>query len=406
MKIMVRKGYAMLMMIMGMFAGASAHSELPNWISGKSTKEASAVDERDISVFTNWMKDNSLPPLEYLISKCNKHQVVILGEMHEIRDNLLFLIDAIPVLYERGKVTCIGLGVCNSEDNAKIERLVTAPEYDEKLALEIARSQNWGIWGFKEYWDVLRAVWELNQRVPRGQPKMRVIGIDRKMNAILFFKKEKGMLKDPDELAAFKKQLPLFEKRDQLMAEQIETEIISKGERGVVLVGNMHAFTHYRQPGGKDGKFVSEWARMGYILYEKHGEKIFQITLHLHYASPATVDPTYRGDKPVLTDLIEAIMERRGNVPVGFDVFASPLATIRDSGSYLFHYQPKVIFAEVCRGYIFLAPRKELGHCQWIKDFVSQEMFVDNKDFFEVRFNKKFSNADELNEFISAALGH
>ena len=214
------------------------------------------------------------------------------------------------------------------------------------------------------------------------------------------------MLKEPDELAAVKKQLPLIEKRDELIAEQIETEIISKGERGVVLCGNAHAFTHYRQPLVEDGKFVSERApRMAYILHEKHGEKIFQITLHLGLTndSPALVDPTYRGDKPVLIDWIEAIMEKRGNVPVGFDVFASPLATLRDSGSYYFHYQPKVIFAEVCRGYIFLAPRKELGRCQWIKDFVSQEWFVDNKDFLEVKFNKKFSNADELNELFSAA---
>jgi hypothetical protein len=190
------------------------------------------------------------------------------------------------------------------------------------------------------------------------------------------------------------------------MAEQVEDEIIGSGERGVVLVGNMHAFTHYRQPVVKDGKFVSEASpRMAHLLHERHGERVFHLTLQLADISPSLADPSYQGEKPRLVDLVEEVMAKLGNEPVGFDVFASPLATLRDSRSYYFHYQPDVVFADVCRGYLFLAPRKELRHCEWIPGFVSDHMFSENRDFLEARFSRKFASAKEVNSTFAAASG-
>ena len=94
-------------------------------------------------------------------------------------------------------------------------------------------------------------------------------------------------------------------------------------------------------------------------------------------------------------------MTRRSIGPVGFDVFSSPLASLRDSASYYFHYQPTVVFSDVCRGYVVLVPWRRIRHCDWIPGFITFEMFNANKDFFDARFNKKFSSANEVNEFFS-----
>ena len=279
---------------------------------------------------------------------------------------------------------------------------MTAPTYDETLALSIARSNNWHIWGWKEYWDLLRTVWQINQTIGSTQSKLKVVGIGRKMNLILNFKGGRGMLRDSAETTAYKAQLPRLLGNDSLMAYEAEKEILQKRLRGLILVGNMHAFTHYRQPLVTDGKYVSQRTpRMGYLLYQKYGDRIFQITLHLDEMSPVIVDPSYKGPNATLPALIETLMTRRGTGPIGFDVFRSPLASLRDSGSYYFRFQPEVLFADVCRGYILLVPWRKIQHCDWIPGFITPEMFNANKDFFDARFSKKFSSGDEVNEFFS-----
>ena len=376
--------------------------DAPQWVKTNLPKDVSALDRTDSLFLQSWFNQNALPAMEYLISKCKQHQLVVLGEMHEIQNNLLFLKDALPILHQKADLNCLALEVCNAEDNADLERLVTSPTYDEALALSIARSNNWHIWGWKEYWDLLRAVWQINQSVGNNHNRMKLIGIGRRMNLILHWQGSHGMLRDSVETNAYKAQLPLLVRNDSLMAYEAEKEILKKGLRGLILVGNMHAFTHYRQPLVKGGKYVSEVPpRMCYLLHQKYGDRVFQITLHLDEMTPASVDPSYKRSDPTLPALVETLMTRRSIGPVGFDVFSSPLASLRDSASYYFHYQPTVVFSDVCRGYVVLVPWRRIRHCDWIPGFITFEMFNANKDFFDARFNKKFSSANEVNEFFS-----
>ena len=57
-------------------------------------------------------------------------------------------------MYHDAGVRCLALEVCTHEDNEIIEQLITASEYDQELALKIARNQPWQSWGGKEYWDI------------------------------------------------------------------------------------------------------------------------------------------------------------------------------------------------------------------------------------------------------------
>ena len=40
------------------------------------------------------------------------------------------------------------------------------------------RDNLWLIWGFKDYWDVLRAVWSFNKDLSDDQEKITVIGLE------------------------------------------------------------------------------------------------------------------------------------------------------------------------------------------------------------------------------------
>ena len=310
-----------------------------------------------IPAFSNWLDGNGKDPVDYIVGKCRDHDLVIVGEHHYIKPYCELFTRALPGAYKKAGVRVVALEVCNAEDNEKIARLIAGKTYDTELAYDIARSENWGLWGYKEYWDILEAVWDLNRSLPPGAEPMRVVGIDRKMDFQLDSLWRAEKLKDPALIEKAKNQPDIY-KRDDWLVENIENETFAKGAKGIVLVGLNHSFTHYAQPMlDKEGKLKGEWPRMGKILSGKYGDKIFQIGLHGAHNPPSVIDKTDKGAEPVFSGLIETIMAARGGKPVGFDVVGSPFAGIRDSRSYYFHWQPEMSFVNICRGYVFLEAR-------------------------------------------------
>ena len=66
-----------------------------------------------------------------------------------------------------------------------------------------------------------------------------------------------------------------------------------------------------------------------------------------------------------------------------------------------------VRFADVASGYIFLANRSDLKECQWMPGYISREMFVANKPFYQAfarRAGKEVDTADEFNDLFSSAM--
>ena len=261
-----------------------SHSD-PDYANRDSSKlfEISSIDSTKRKVFTDWLNVNGKTPLDYILKKVSEHQVVILGEMHDISNHLVFLNKIIPVLYNNG-VRVIAMEVCLSEDDELLEKLVNGEKYDKDLALEIARHQPWLIWGSKDYWDVLESVWKLNQSLKPNQEKMKIVGLESNNNIasfVLTFSGEDGKpspFYEKFRLFRALKAIPGFLYRDELMAKQIEEKIINKNKKGIVLVGAAHSFPNFKQD--QFGK-----GRMGYILNKKFGDKIFQIYLHENYDS-------------------------------------------------------------------------------------------------------------------------
>lgn len=365
--------------------------------------EVSSLREEDKSKFVEWLDHNAKNPVEYAIETASKHQVTIFGEEHEKKDLLVFLNKIIPELYHKTGVTCIAMEVCTEEDNETINKLVTAAEYDHGLALQIARNMPWEGWGFKEYWDVFETVWKLNRSLRVGQKKLRVVGIDTKWNApsIALMGLGDDGLKSPiwEKLRIFRLIDDFFRlpKRDELMARNVEKEIIEKGERGIIWVGFSHSFIHYRQPRGFKGEGRG---RMGFILYQKYGNKVFQINLQTRDSSPSMIYADHHGPEPKINGMIEDVMRKTEYESVGFDVSHSPFALLRDSTSDYYHFQPRVSFADVSAGYIYFKPWNELQQCDWLPGYISPKMFAENKIFYELKLKKKFKNAEELNSFF------
>jgi uncharacterized RDD family membrane protein YckC len=367
--------------------------------------EVSSLGEKDQKQFADWLNRNGKDPIDFAVDAAKDHQVVIFGERHQVKDELIFLKTLIPELCRRARVTCIAMEVCKVENNEQMNRLVTSPEFDRALAMKLARDGPWGMCGSKEYWDVFETVWQLNKTIATEGKKVRVVGIDTKWDGpswALLGLGDEAQKGPPWERLRFARcgiDLLKLIMRDELMARNIEREIIEKEERGIVWVGKSHAFTHYRQPiVSREGVLVREVGRMAFMLFRKYGERI--ININFNEPDPSPSYGNFQGPEPLLGKFIESTMKLRGNAPVGFMLDESPFAVLRDRTSYYYYFQPRVALGDIASGYIFLKPQKEIAQCTWLDGYVSKEMFMKNKPFYEAYIGHKLSNANELNKIF------
>ena len=71
-----------------------------------------------------------ISPEEYIVAKFRDHQIVFLGEMHSVKQNLVFLQGLIPKLYEAG-IYNLGFEFSSYEDQPRIDQLLTTDIYHE-----------------------------------------------------------------------------------------------------------------------------------------------------------------------------------------------------------------------------------------------------------------------------------
>lgn len=358
------------------------------------------VSESSDTLFSNWVKRNAQTPEHFAIQIAATHQLTLFGEMHNSIDNLRFFNRIIDSLYYKSGIRCIAMEVIPSCMNDKLQRLVNGNEYNYDLALEIARSQGWKVWGDKEYWDVLETVWKLNKGLPEGFKKMRIVGIDTDWEgpniAMLNIgddKKGPTPFWEKFRIVSVIKDIHKLGYREEIMARNVEKEIIEKGEKGVVLIGFAHSMLQYGRPIIKENKIIAINPRFGLLLSQKYKDRIFQIELFLTLGSQNQDTACHNK----LDHFIESVMSKNNFVPAGFSIINSPFEKIRDSCSEYFNTYPSVCYGDIAQGLIFLKPLNEMQNCTWLKGYISNKMFMKYKAYYELIAKQKFNNAEEAN---------
>ena len=364
--------------------------------------DVKSLKDTNLTSYVQWLDRNGKDPLEYAVSMAGRYEITIFGEMHWLQDNLTFFNKMIPDLYHRAGVTCIALECCIPQDNARLTKLVTADEFDRELALDIARNGDlWKNWGWKGYWDILETVWRLNQSVPEGSKKMRVVGIGVEMDGPSMAFVGMGGVPVPgsawDKLRIF----TLFDDLirggmvDGLYAANIARETIEKGERGVVLVGSAHSSLDQLYPFGKDGALFREKPRMGFMLHKKYGDRVFQIVFH----NQGLVNSKR------ISEFIERVASWRDSKPFGCNIGDSPFAMLRDDKANHFQLQPTLCLSDIAAGYIYLKPISEQKRCEWIDDYISEDLFHKYKRYYEKKTGTSLDSPEDANKAFKSYKG-
>lgn len=323
-------------------------------------------------------KDSLISPEDYIISTFRHSDVVLLAEDHAVKENLEFVRELIPILYENG-IYMLGMEFGAVEEQERLDSLLSAPEYDENAARKMMFRYNTR-WAIKEYMDLYREAWELNRNIPEGAKKFRILNLSYVFRWDLFADPGcdgSSTVRTPENM---KRVFP-YGNTEDFRCSVIEKEVLWEKGKILVLTGTPHAFTKFRAgiyDYSSPGFIRFEQRYMGNQLYDKYGSRIFSICLHQPFPNrfnsrPAIVSPA--GGQ------VERTAKENGRVSFGTDLTGSPLGQLVDSSMYSMGY-PKLTMDMIFDGYIFLKPIKELSSCTIDRQFLDVNGWED-----ALRFN-------------------
>jgi len=356
------------------------------------TPEASAPPPIDPALrlkLAAWLEVEGETPENYVVGLFSDHDVVFLGEQHRVKQDVLLVQSLIEPLYKAG-VRVLATEFGRREDQAEIDSLLGAPEWDEDLAREIVFRQ-FVFWGYREYVDIYRSAWVLNQELPDGARPFRILGINLSPDWSFITTEA-----DRDDGAIMRQVWGGTSEKD--WADVILTAVRS-GEKVLVHCGIHHAFTEYRQPIVIDGEFrrFDSSLRCGNHVFAALGKRAVTVFLHAPWSGQGGYGSRVRHPAG---GVIDALMLAESPRPVGFDLGGGPFGEIRVEDAVYRHGYKDFKLSDFCDGWIYTKPISECVGVTPISGWVNES----NLDFARAQSpNPRFRQAsvEEFNEGIA-----
>ena len=303
------------------------------------------------------LDSEGMPPAAYVASKFQRFDVVLFGEIHEIKENCNFVAGLIKPLYE-SDVRILFSEFIPTRFNEQVAQITTAETYDESAVIEIFRQRPSPTWGYQEYVDIVKAVWEFNQTLHSDQAKFEIIGLENDWN------ESSLMNAKPEE------RFKIIMQRERHMTEIIRQHSLERSQKALVHIGFAHTVQH--------------GIRVAAELEKRYEGRVFQIVAHQQFASS--------GKSGGITKSIESAVALSKFDAVGFDVENSRFDLLRDSGSVAFKMLGKdSTLSNLARGYVFLKPVARLTTVRWIDGFVTEATF---QEALDIAKRKKWITTD------------
>lgn len=261
-------------------------------------------------------------PEDYIIEQAKAHRIVLLGESHWTAHDAELVARLVPRLPAAG-VTALGIEMLRAKDQALLDRVLAAPEWDERSAMAAMRTARWP---YREYLAILRAAWELN----RHGARLRILAL--------------GPAEDWRATL-----IPQGRNYETFMAEVATQHLATPGNRILLYLGLNHAFTRFYQPEFPRARRVEAFMdRAGNILWRRFGEDAFTIALHHPWRC-------FEGGK--LVRCLPIAIDCDATRAAGFNVLGSPYeqAPLPARFEYALGH-PALRFIDVVDGYVWTMP--------------------------------------------------
>lgn len=329
-------------------------------LSHSSAQQTRVLGQDQKAEIASYLKAHWQTPENYIVSKFQDHDVVLLAEHHGFKHNLELIQRVIPQLYKAG-VYNIGMEFGAAEDQAALDRLVNADTYDEDKARELMFDYNVG-WAYKEYMDVYRKAWEFNKTLPPNAPRFRIVNLSYRYDW-----NQAGAIPTSDSM----ERVFYRGNTETFRADVVDREIYAKHQKMLILTGSLHAFTKYLYPEYdyySPGFVMMRPVTFGNLLETRHPGRNFTIFLHIPWTSR---DMTHK-IRP-LGGVIDDVMSSFNDKRIGFDTHGSPFASlIETSSSYAAGY-PQFTLETIADGYIYEKPFDQYEGCTIDEKFLTDK---------------------------------
>lgn len=288
-------------------------------------------------------------PGDFVASMFAEHDIVFLGHQYPSQQVARMLADLVPTLHDAG-VWTIGLEFACVDDQPLLDALVRAPTFDESLARSALF--RWSVrhhFAFREYLDVLREVWRVNQRRDPTAPHHRLVALDYDIDV-------DAVTASADLRSPFA--WPHLRPRGSAarhMAEVVLAEITATAGRGLILTRTPHALTRLRRRPHHQLDRIDVEVQNGRVVGA--GNHVYSAladraaTVLVHEPLPSAGE---HGDMAYPADgVLDAAFARRNGpkYPVAFEVGAGPLGQLRCTTA-----QDGADLSAWAHGWIFLDP--------------------------------------------------
>lgn len=207
----------------------------------RARRRLSALDARLLDEVIDVIAHEGSDPAEYVTALFEDHQVVFIGEHAPSSQAGAFLQELIPTLQAAG-VWCLGIEFACVDDQPVLDALLRAPRFDETLARSAVF--RWGLrhhFAYREYIDVLRAAWVVNQTKDPLAPMFRVVALDYDIDVDTVT--DTADLRSPFAFEHLRSRGTAA----RHMAEVVMREFVERGHRALVLTRTSHALTRLRR---------------------------------------------------------------------------------------------------------------------------------------------------------------
>jgi hypothetical protein len=299
-------------------------------------------------------------PIEYILEKLGDYDIVMIGERHWTHEEPVFVQDVIKRGFEKNAVNVVFLEFGYFDDQGKIDAFLESPEYDSKPVIDSLRNSTEFGWGYQEYFDIFKLVYDENSKRPTSE-RVKLVLVDCPSKLIDVEK----------QLYRCVEQSPLSEKqkwqivswiresvtdRNRFMADVIEVYLNSIGRcKAIYYAGSSHIRKDLEKTDCGRRYFST-----GGILTSKYPGRVFCATFHM--------EPQYWqgvGD----FNLIEQLYQNHGK-SFAMDTNDSRISGLRLKSTL----SPEgVLLKDAFDGYIVLNRDSDYQSCGFVPGFYDDE---------------------------------
>lgn len=314
--------------------------------------------------YADYLKNNAVKPIDFVLSKLKDYRIVAIGEDHWIANHTPLFCEVLreAAKHDETRPQVVALEFGNELDQKTVNTVTHAPVFMPDSVKKILQHAP-DLYGnpFKEYFDVFKCIWEINQTLPE-EKKIYISLLDPASTQDSFNKTSIQRGKD----------------RDMAMFEKLRANLVN-GAKIIFYAGQAHTQKQIRGYKPRNCDFYYNYPSAGYLIKSVYPNDVYTIDLWapLNMGLGYETNPQTGKWNEKSNGKFDHAFELNGNKPCGFDIHNSIWGDItmmeyfcppgKEDIYYPSHpkdgnpYSREVILSQLIDGIIFVKPSSEFS---------------------------------------------